>query len=621
MSLFYKLAVAVLVAGTVVITYDLFQGAIERGGGRPRIRFDPATGRLTFRKPDISVRIVYASMFGPGEPVMRVRDVLISRFEEEYSDILARQRSVAVPESEKAPFVAETLRRCGGVLRNARRTLRRIDRLADAGKKRQQIEELASWLESHDILLIPLDARAGPEVKLKALKDMVSSLEALAAEPNPAEKVDVLPRLVVVERRWQGRWTLTANRPRFLTGREVPDIIGGSKMELFALVQDDYAVPLNVPRPGERVSPLDGPDTYGDPHPDPKKKRRWRDAFIPLMLAEGKYTFLADKKRANLVYLVPLRSTTFCIFYNEVLFEKAGVKPPRTWPEFVEVCRRLKSQGIAPLTADAEVYCDNWQTWLVFRALGQEAWEATITGVPADKPIQQRRSSPPWTDPRYKEIYSAIRELRASGFFEKGFRGSKWPAAQRGFAKGDAAMMICGTWLYQELGGYKDIASQDVFKLNCFTFPSWPAKPGLSPAEKAEHETRQKAFWVGASGLMVCRQGKATAHAIELLKYLTARDHPYLVHKNGLISSMKDADFPPSLKSIEAAYRTTPAVYSRSPNIYARRFGSQALSPLHRDFFMAQAGEKGFLTVDEFLRKMQAKTEEYLRNGGEGFYE
>jgi len=610
-SLFYKLLIVVLVTAALVFAYDLFQVQVEKASAGPRIRFDPETGRFTFRKPDISVRIIYASMFGPGEPVMRVRDLWISMFEEEYSDYLAARCGVEIPQRDKAPFVRKTLRAAAKALPHARRILRRIDQEADEGKKRQQIRALQTWLAGREIRIKPLDARAGMDEQLAALRALVAGLEALRRDPDPAGKVDVRPWLVKVDRRWQGRWVLTANRPRYLTGREVPDVIVGSKMELFALVQDDYAVALNDPLPGHELSPLDEPDTWADP------SRRWRDAFIPTMLKEGTYTFLKDRARAHKVYLAPLRCTTFCIFYNEVLFEKAGVKPPKTWPEFIQVCETLKKKGITPLTADAEVYCDNWQTWLIFRVLGPDAWERTITGVPtagvpagaveapeADKrgfwaalgiglavlaaagtgvvvaqrrgrrllgagcllvtllalslggwgllgvgvrPVRlvARKSDPPWTDPRYQAVYQAIRQLRARGYFKEGFRGSKWPAAQRGFARGDAAMMICGTWLYQELGGYKDLASADVFRLNCFSFPTWPAPPGMTAGQRKAHEIRQKAFWAGVSGLMVCRQGKATEHAIELVKYLSARDHPYLVHWNGLISCMKDADFPP----------------------------------------------------------------------------
>ena len=664
MQLFYKLIFAVAIAAAAVIGYDLFQAELERAGGPARIRFDPATREFTFRKPEVEIRIVFASMFGPGEPVMRVRDVWINRFEEEYSDRLAAQRGWTIKEDEKASFVASTLARAKKALPRLRDRLDKIQSLrqdaqrdayelkaleariedlqakaenpaiapaereqAKAELKAQQdgaetlrtklirlrqlteleIRELATWLaEGQHIFLMPLAPRAKAEETFNALRNLADDLAALTEDASPAEKIRVLPRLVTVERRWQGRWVLSANRPRFLTGREVPDIMTGSKMELLALVQDGYAVPLNVPLPGDTVSPLDGPDTYGDP------KRRWRDAFISTMLEEGKYDFLDDPEVQGKIYLPPLTCSTFCIFYNEVSFKKAGIsEPPRTWPEFLAVCEKLKAAGITPLTADAEVYSDSWQTWLTWRAVGPEVWEHTIAGVPVDKPVSERRSDPPWTDPRYQEIYAQIRAIRERGYFDTDFRGSTWPAAQRGYAKGSAAMMICGSWLVQELGTYKDVATEDVFKLNCFSFPQWPGG----------REIDQRAAWASPYGLMVCRQGGETRHAVELVKYLSAKDHGDMVHKNAQISCMVDADFSEALKGIEADFRSAPVVYSRSPDIYARRFGSQMLGPLYRKFFRIDKGESGHESIEQFLQKLHQANVKYLANGGEEGYE
>ena len=615
MSPFYKLLIVVLIAGVLVIAYDLFQAEIEKGEGDPRIRFDPATGRFTFWKPDIRVRIVFASMFGPGEPVMRVRDEWIYMFEEDYSDLLAKKLGREVTGDEKIRFVRETLKQAAEVLGDLSKRLEAIESISDASEKTQQTEELLSWLEDRHVFLTPLEPMAGSEQTLRALRDLITGLDKLAKDADAARLVRVAPRLVSVERRWQGRWVLSANRPRFLTGREVPDVITGSKMELLALVQDHYAVPLNVPLAGEKLSPLDAPDTYGDPG------RAWREAFLPKMLKEGKYDFLDDPTVKGKIYLAPLTCSTTILFYNEVLFARAGIDgPPRTWPEFIAVCEKLKAAGITPLTADADVYSDYWQSWLIFRAMGPETWERTISGVPPGKPPAQRRSDPPWTDPRYQQVHAEIRRLRDSGYFDKDFPGSTWPAAQRGFAKGSkgpkgskdsAAMMICGSWLVQELSGYKGSAAAKRFRLKCFSFPQWPGG----------HPRDQTAAWAVPYGLMVCRQGKAIAHAIELVKYLSAKDWPDMVHKNAQISCMADADFPPDLAGIEQDFRNASTVYSRTPNIYAPRFGSQVLSPRYRAFFLQERGTGGYVSVEQFLEDMDEQNRRYLSNGGEEGYE
>lgn len=619
MRLFYKLLLMVAISAVVVVAYDLLQVEIEKGLADARIRFDPATGVFTFRKPDVSVRIVYASMFNPGEPVMRVRDKWISLFEDEYSDHLAGQRGWEIPQAEKHSFVAKTLRRAARALPKAKRWLGRVEalrRIAEArpdDKKAQQdvarqVEDLRNWMEGRNVFLTPLSAEASVEDERQAIRRLIGGLEELAADPTASKRVRVAPLLVTVERRWQGRWVVSANRPRFLSAKEVPDIIVGHKMELLALVQDRYVVPLDRPLPGETVAPLDTADTYADPG------RTWREAFIPAMLEEGKYSFLDDEADRDRTYLAPMLVYTYCIFYNEVLFEKAGIKtPPRTWPEFMAACAKLKSAGITPLIADGGTYGEYWMVWLILRSMGPELWEQTVSGTPADKPMPERRSDPPWTDPRYEQVFSEVRALTERGYFEDTFRGSQWPAAQKEFVKGGAAMMVCGVWLVQETAGYTETAGEDEFKMSCFSFPRWPGG----------REVDRLAAWIDVAGMMVCHQGKATPHAIELVKYLSAKEHPDMVHRNAQISAMQDADFSEALAGIRADFilaQKERAIYTRVPSIYARRFDAEELSPEYRKFFLGVKTDKDYLSVEDFLKTMANRTTRYLAEDGEEGY-
>jgi ABC-type glycerol-3-phosphate transport system substrate-binding protein len=600
MPLFYKLLLALLISAGAVLTYDLFQAQIEEEREQPRLVFDARAGRFTFEKPAEPIRIIYASMFGPGEPVMRVRDKWISRFEEEYGARLAASPAWAIPAAERPRFVADVLDQARQALPEFRQRLAALD-AAGAEQKGPLAQDLAAWLESRRIVVSGVDGGAPPQEQARTLHALLAGLETLARSRAPADEVTVAPRVkVTVERRWQGRWVLSANRPRFLTGREVPDVIEGGKTELRALVQDDYAVPLDVPLAGETVSPLDGPDTWGRP------ERPWRAAFIPSMLQDGKYP-IDDPVRRQRIYFAPLVCYTYGIFYNEVLFKRAGIeRPPRTWPEFIAVCEKVKAAGIHPLTADMENYSDVWMTWLIYRALGPEAWQGTIAGVPSAGPGRPRVSDPPWTDARYREVFSQIRLLRDRGYFDRAFAGSAWPAAQRAFASGSAAMMLNGSWLVQELGGYEEAASARTFKLSCFSFPQWP---GGRPQD-------QTAALAGTGGVIVCRQGKATGHAIELVKYLSARDHPDMVHENAQISCMKDADFPPALAGVADDFRNAPIVYTGDPRDYAPRFSADVLLPTYVEFFLAESA-----SVDALLARLARKSAAYLENGGERGYE
>ena len=587
--MFYRLLAAVVLVFVVVAAYDLRQGVPTRIQSGSSLAFDPASGAWTIEVPAGDVTILYASMFGPGEPVMEVRGALIGQFEADYSQRLSSDPRLA-PD-------AATVRQAREKWQQQVRRLQAAGVPADGG---------AAWLSGHG-LRIAGEAAATNAPATELVRAALASLQMLTTNLPSWEHIRVAPRVAVhVDARWQGRWVLAANRPRFLTGRDVPDLIEGGKEELYALAQDDYAVPLDLPLPGRAAAPMDEPDTYGI------STQRWRDAFLPGLLEESRYPDLPDAARRTRMYLVPMTCYSWCLFYNEALFERAGIKaPPQTWPEFLDVCQRLRAAGIVPLTADQDAYSNIWMDYLIFRALGPETWQRTVCGVPADAPPAARASDPPWTDPRYVRVFDEIRGLVDRGYFDADMRGSAWPAAQRAFASGQAAMMLNGSWLVQELSSYRETAGEDKFRLRCFSFPRWPDG---DPASQGD-------MYGGTAGFIVCRQGHATAHAIELARYLSAREWPAMVHHNAQISCRRDADFPPALAGIERDFRNAPRMLSRSPSVYARRFSISALQVEYRAFFLAQKGAGDYRDGKAFTAAMAIETARYLQHGGEEGFE
>jgi hypothetical protein len=120
---------------------------------------------------------------------------------------------------------------------------------------------------------------------------------------------------------------------------------------------------------------------------------------------------------------------------------------------------------------------------------------------------------------------------------------------------------------------------------------------------------------------MITRQGEETEHAVMLLKYRSAKHHPYLVHWNGLLTSRKDAEFPPAMSGIEEDFRTAPMAFRKSPSQYARRFYAQTVSQAYKGWFLAEEGDSGYMTAEQYLQKMQKAQESYLEGGGEKGYE
>ena len=96
----------------------------------------------------------------------------------------------------------------------------------------------------------------------------------------------------------------------------------------------------------------------------------WKNSIEPAVLQGSTYE---DGK----VYLGPISTAAFTcsgIFYNERLFDRAGIKNfPETWEEFWEVCDNLQEQGITPLALHTEG--TGWAPMLIATAAVAESEE------------------------------------------------------------------------------------------------------------------------------------------------------------------------------------------------------------------------------------------------------
>lgn len=145
-------------------------------------------------------------------------------------------------------------------------------------------------------------------------------------------------------------------------------------------------------------------------------------------------------------YMVPLGMHLAGFIYNKKVFEKYGLKEPKTWEEFLQVCETLKKNGVYPLVTGAKF---RWPLqfffdYLVLRTAGPEFREA----------LQRGEAS--YTDPRVVRVMEMWKELIDKGYFMPGFSAWDWDEALRYLVGGQAAMYLMGDWalatLKQDLG-------------------------------------------------------------------------------------------------------------------------------------------------------------------------
>ena len=215
----------------------------------------------------------------------------------------------------------------------------------------------------------------------------------------------------------------------------------------------------------------------------------WRDAILPSVLP---WVSMDDR-----IYAIPRELTVVNFFYNKRLFEQNGLEPPRTWPQFLEVCRKLKAAGVAPLavTGTFPGYMQFYLDYLLLRHVGAEPVEQAIAGKRSFASL-----------PGVHEAAADLEQLVRSGAFMDGFQGTDFTAAQLAFFQGKAAMILMGSWLVGEMKA----SIPDDFELGTFPFPSVPGGAG-----------DQDGIFGGVNVMVVAEQSKNPDLGVDWLRYFS----------------------------------------------------------------------------------------------------
>jgi ABC-type glycerol-3-phosphate transport system substrate-binding protein len=202
-----------------------------------------------------------------------------------------------------------------------------------------------------------------------------------------------------------------------------------------ALIRDGLLLPVD--------DLLNGKSYRGD--------TRFRDVFLPGIVD----TWEKDGKR----YFIPYTNHTSVIWYNKLDFQKRGLKPPKTWDELDSICKVYQKEGIAPFSQDGGVnfYNAYWYYWFANRTAGAGAFYRAALDP----------SGKAWDNPALLEAAKWVEKLAKGSYFIDGFSGYVWPAGQIDWAQGHAAMLLCGSWVANEVN---DKVGPD-FKFGAFAFP------------------------------------------------------------------------------------------------------------------------------------------------------
>ncbi|MBX3529642.1 MAG: extracellular solute-binding protein [Rhizobiaceae bacterium] len=120
---------------------------------------------------------------------------------------------------------------------------------------------------------------------------------------------------------------------------------------------------------------------------------------------------------------------------NMRVIQKAGVKQPTTWPEFLDMCQKLKDQGIIPIALGNAT---QWNTQLITYAL-------VATTVFKDNPAfpeDMKAGKVTFVGSGWEEALEKYMVLKDRGFFNDNPLGTSFEESQQLVASEQAAMAI-----------------------------------------------------------------------------------------------------------------------------------------------------------------------------------
>ncbi|BFO19165.1 extracellular solute-binding protein [Streptomyces sp. KM77-8] len=156
-------------------------------------------------------------------------------------------------------------------------------------------------------------------------------------------------------------------------------------------------------------------------------------------------------------YGIPMRGTQpVLLFHNKKVLKDAGVQPPKTWDELLDVVGKLKDKGVTPIAlGGGDVWpTQMWFQYLYDRIAGPGLFEKAVGG---DKSA--------WESADSKKALGMIRDLVDSGAFGKNYDSVKYTngGSVQLVASGKAGFELMGSWYYsQQVTDHPEFAETDL---------------------------------------------------------------------------------------------------------------------------------------------------------------
>ncbi len=422
-----------------------------------------------------------------------------------------------------------------------------------------------TWVATLYIMAIVVQALGGTSVAAPAAQEdkvkivywsMFSQGEPLmlvldqATQDFMAENPDI-----EVEINWAGRAVLTQLQSAIAAGTQVDIVDQGDAAVFNALVANDLALPL---------------DTYlAEPAYD--SDQAWQDTFLP-----GSFDMLTGED--GHIYMVPRDDYISGLFYDTRLLNELELEPQTvgmTWDQFLSMLDTIQQQkpDVSPLGADANVagYNNWWFTYLAIRLAGQDAFRAAAYDKTGEL----------WSQPEFLQAAQMVRELQDRNYFQEGFEGSVWPAAQALWVQGRVAMLLIGAGLPKEMSQQMP----EGFQADMFAFPTVEGGKGN---DLVEH-------W--ANVYAVLKSSEHPDEAVRYLKYILSKKVGTQIAEAGTPIPLVDIPPPPALAGQYEILAESTQMPQRAGLVWEiPNYIEQVYNICNDSFFQRQIGPEEFIS-------------------------
>ena len=216
---------------------------------------------------------------------------------------------------------------------------------------------------------------------------------------------------------------------------------------------------------------------------------------------------------------IPYQPNVFAMFYNQSIFDEAGVTAvPTTWEELDAACAKIKEAGYVPITDD-DAYITCLFGYHMCRLVGYERTSEIV-------------KNGEWDDPAVLKTAEAFADFAKKGYFSENIASNVWPAGQNmELAGGTAAMYLNGSWLPNEV----QAMAGDDFKWGCFSYPA--VEGGVDGTNASNY---------GAQVFAINKNSKNAEAAFQLICKITKGEFDQVLaeESNGIPADTTNTEWP-----------------------------------------------------------------------------